>query len=234
VRRGLSRRLLGVLAAVLVLGAVYVGAVEGIRSIGGLGYVPAASSATTGTHIELSAWPDSMSGCHGRDGGPHSDWVTYCSTTSIRVPAYSTITVTIRQYDTGGALHNTFFDRVYGTVGGIAYLNGKPTTHITPDVVGHTFTIQTPPNGGETQLFVSVPLPGVAANAPNVLTFNGHKYPRPAVVTFRFKTGAPGQYVWHCYVPCGTGLAGDGPSGQAGFGGPMSTIGYMAGTLTVT
>jgi hypothetical protein len=51
---------------------------------------------------------------------------------------------------------------------------------------------------------------------------------------FRFKTGGPGNYVWHCYVPCGTGLAGDGLGGQDGFGGPMATTGYMSGTLTVT
>jgi hypothetical protein len=53
------------------------------------------------------------------------------------------------------------------------------------------------------------------------------------VIVFKFKTGAPGKYVWHCYVPCGSGLAGEGVGGQEGFGGPMATTGYMAGTVTV-
>jgi hypothetical protein len=53
------------------------------------------------------------------------------------------------------------------------------------------------------------------------------------VIVFQFKTGGPGTYVWHCYVPCGTGLAGDGIGGQNNFGGPMATVGYMSGTLTV-
>ena len=50
------------------------------------------------------------------------------------------------------------------------------------------------------------------------------------MIVFRFRTGGPGTYIWHCYVPCGTGLDGL----QEGFGGPMATTGYMAGTVTVT
>jgi len=58
--------------------------------------------------------------------------------------------------------------------------------------------------------------------------------PAPNVIVFRFRTGAPGQYIWKCYDPCGSGLAGDGIGGQNNFGGAMATTGYMAGTLTVT
>ena len=68
------------------------------------------------------------------------------------------------------------------------------------------------------------------SSAPNTVTIAGEQYPKPNVIMFRFRTGAPGLYIWHCYVPCGTGLAGN----QEGFGGPMSTVGYMSGTLTVT
>jgi len=222
----------------VVLGIVFVGAVFGVRALGELGRQPKATAATSGTNIELSAFPDGYV-CHSggfglSDGGTNRSWVSYCPSTSIRVPAHSTVTVTIKQYDTGDTVHNSFFSSVWGTVGGEMQLNGSPVARVRPDDVGHTFTIQTPPDRRETQLFVSVPLPGVAENAPNTETIAGHRYPKPNVIVFRFRTGSPGRYVWHCYVPCGTGLAGDGPTGQAGFGGPMATTGYMAGTLTVT
>ncbi len=47
----------------------------------------------------------------------------------------------------------------------------------------------------------------------------------PVVTEFTFTTGAPGHYVWQCFVPCGTGYN--------GFSGPMGTDGYMNGTFTV-
>lgn len=234
---GRARQLLGVLVTLLVLLLVFAGLVEGTRSIKGLGYEPAAVAATTGPNIYLSTFPDSYA-CHGSGGGPgggpHPEWVTYCPSTSIRVPAYSTITVTVRQYDTGGAVHNPFFAQVRGTVGNVMYVNGKPLSHVSPEEIAHTFTIQTPPDTHETQLFVNVPLPGVSEKAPETEHIAGHTYPAPNVIVFKFKTGAPGKYVWHCYVPCGEGLAGEGVGGQEGFGGPMATTGYMAGTVTVT
>lgn len=46
-----------------------------------------------------------------------------------------------------------------------------------------------------------------------------------ARTTFVLHTGAPGTYTWRCLDPCGTG--------PSGWGGPMSTPGYMEGTLTV-
>jgi len=111
---------------------------------------------------------------------------------------------------------------------------GKPVRQVDPEEIAHTFTIQTPPDTHETQLFVNVPLPGVSEKAPETEHIAGHEYPAPDVIVFKFRTGAPGQYVWHCYVPCGEGLAGEGVDGQEGFGGPMATTGYMAGTVTVT
>lgn len=225
--------LFGAALLLIVLLLVFLGMVEGVRALGGLGNEPVASAATTGASLNLSVFPDSMV-CHGSGGGPHPDWVTYCPSTSLKVPAYSTITVTIKQYDSGGPLHNYYFSRVSGTVGGIATLNGKPITQIDPTNVGHTFTVQTPP-GVKDQLFVNVPLEGTPGNAnQSAVMVNGNPYPKPNVIVFQFKTGAPGRYVWHCYVPCGTGLAGDGLGGQDNFGGPMSTTGYMSGTLTVT
>ncbi len=224
--------LLGAVAAFVAVALVLFGAVEGVRAIGGLGYEPAATSATTGPSISLGVFPDSYA-CHGSSGGPHPDWVTYCPSTSIKVPAYSTITVTIRQYDSSTTLHNYWFARVSGTVGATMTVNGKTMRGVSPDALGHTFTIQTPP-GVKDQLFVNVPLSGVADNAPDAVTVNGHQYPRPNVIVFQFRTGAPGTYVWKCYDPCGNGLYGDGLYGENNFGGAMATTGYMAGTLTVT
>ena len=47
----------------------------------------------------------------------------------------------------------------------------------------------------------------------------------PVVTTFSFITGDPGTYIWQCIAPCGSNFN--------GFGGPMSTKGYMSGTITV-
>src|ERR1019366_1967014 len=230
-KAGRGRHILGVLVTLVVLLVVFVVLVVGTRSVKGLGYEPAA-----GPSISLSAMPDAYA-CHGSNGGPgggpHPDWVTYCPSTTIKVPAYSTITVTIRQYDSSTTLHNYWFARVSGTVGATMTVNGKTMRGVSPDALGHTLTIQTPP-GVKDQLFVNVPLSGVADNAPDAVTVNGHQYPRPNVIVFQFRTGAPGTYVWKCYDPCGNGLYGDGLYGENNFGGAMATTGYMAGTLTVT
>ncbi len=229
-----SNHILGVTIALIVAGGVFVGLVLAVQANSGLGYEPPATAATAGAHVALSVFPDSHP-CHGNTsgapgGGAQSQWVTYCPSTSITVPAHSVVTVTIRQYDTATSLHNPFFDQVRGTVGDVMYVNGRTVRQVNPDAPGHTFTIQTPPDTRETNLFVNVPLPGVSANAPNRVTIAGEPYPLPSVIVFRFRTGTPGTYVWHCYVPCGTGLEGF----QEGFGGPMATTGYMAGTVTVT
>jgi hypothetical protein len=231
------RHVAGLIVALVATLALFAVLVLGVRSLSGLGYEPSPAAATTGPNLTLSVFPDSYA-CHGSNsgpgGGPHPEWVTYCPSTSIKLPAYSTVTVTIKQYDTSTTLHNPFFSQVAGTVGNVMYLNGRSVQRVSPDALSHTFTIQTPPDPGETQLFVNVPLPGVADNAPTNLTIAGHQYAAPNVIVFRFRTGAPGQYIWKCYDPCGSGLAGNGIGGQNNFGGAMATTGYMAGTLTVT
>ena len=65
---------------------------------------------------------------------------------------------------------------------------------------------------------------GQADDAPAAA---GSDYPKPIEVTFSFRTKGPGEYVWNCEFPCGDGT-------YAKFGGPMSTRGWMSGTLTVT
>jgi hypothetical protein len=173
--------------------------------------------------LELATYPDSMAGEHGSSGGAHPDWVSYGPSTNLHVPANALVTVTIRQYDGGEAITNPYFAEVHGTVDGTMTVDGKKVTRTNPDTVGHTFTIHAAPTNQD-PLFVSVPLPAVADDAPIV---KGTDYPAPHVVVFSFITHGPGTYVWNCEFPCGDGY-------YAKFGGPMSTRGYMSGTLTVS
>lgn len=183
------------------------------------------ASTSSGTlphaYLSLSTYPDSMAGEHGANGGAHPDWPSYGPTTNLKVPAHAEVTVTIDQYDTGGSIYNPYFAEVHGTVGGTETVDGKTVTGINPNNVGHTFTVHYFPGNNQPEVFISVPLPAQSPTAPNLA--NG--YPKPIVVTFSFITGAPGKYVWNCEFPCGTQYQ--------GFGGPMSTLGYMDGTLTV-
>lgn len=231
-------RLAGLVIAFVIGFLFWFGVRLALANASDLGYEPHVIHATiTGPHsasLSLSTWPDSMQ-CHGSGGapggGPHPDWVTYCPSTSLQVPANSTITVTIKNYDAGDTVKNPFFDRVHGTIGGIEYVDGKATSGFKfSQDVAHTFTLQSVPNS-PAQLFVSAPMAPVKGgdNAPTPLTINGSPYPKPRVMTFKFYSGRPGHYIWKCYVPCGSGLE----DFQEGFGGPMSTTGYMAGTLLV-
>ena len=172
--------------------------------------------------LNLETWPDSMAEGHGSDGGVNPDWVTYGPSTNLSVPAHSLVTVTIKQYDGGERIANPYFAEVHGTTDGTMTVDGKSTTNVDPETVGHTFTI----HGQVTDqdpLFVSVPLPAVADDAPNL--DNG--YPAPHVITFSFITKGAGDYVWQCEFPCGDGT-------YAKFGGPMASQGYMDGTFKVT
>ncbi|HEX3931060.1 MAG TPA: hypothetical protein VHW64_10160 [Nocardioides sp.] len=174
-------------------------------------------------YVNLSTYPDSMAGEHGKDGGANPDWVSYGPGTNIRVPAHSLVTVTISQYDGGEAITNPWFAKVHGTVGGTETVNGKPVTQVDPEEIGHTWTLHAAPTAQDS-LFVSAPLPAVPDSAPLA---PGSAYPKPIEVTFSFYTKSPGKYVWNCEFPCGDGY-------YAKFGGPMSTRGYMSGTFTVT
>jgi hypothetical protein len=173
--------------------------------------------------LKLATYPDSMAGEHGASGGAHPDWVSYGPTTNLHVPAHSLVTVTLDQYDGGEKITNPYFAKVHGTVDGTMTVDGRSETQTDPEHVGHTFTIHAAP-GNQDPLFVSVPLPAVADDAPTAADTG---YPtHPHVVVFSFITGGKGTYVWNCEYPCGDGY-------YAKFGGPMSTQGYMSGTFTV-
>jgi hypothetical protein len=159
---------------------------------------------------------------------PHPDWVSYLvkdargrwvHTTLMRLPAHSTVHVTIYQYDTATGLRNPFWAQPQGVVGKTMTLDGKTIAALDPDLASHTFAVP--------DLGISVPLAGVADDAKNQCSVapctlaEAHR-----TITFSFHTGAPGRYRWQCFVPCGAGFL-------FGFGGPMQTVGYMDGFLLV-
>ncbi|HEU0002593.1 MAG TPA: hypothetical protein VFQ36_16925 [Ktedonobacteraceae bacterium] len=223
---------IGIVVSIILGFGIVAGIALALRSDEGIGSNPDVLQATkTGPNsatLNLSTFPDSMV-CHSDAPNPEIGWVSYCPSTTWELPANSLITVVIKQYDSASGLYNDFFQKVQGTVGGVAMYNNKPMNQINPDDAAHTFTIQSEPNEPN-PLFVSVPLLGVADNAPANVNINGNMYPTPNVIQFQFRTGPAGHnYLWHCYVPCGNDRL-----SPYGFSGPMSTLGYMAGMITVT
>ena len=172
--------------------------------------------------LSLSVFPDSLYGGRG-SGGAHPDWVSF-SNDNLVVPTNSAVTVTMRQYDTGGTPNNAYFAKVIGTVNDTISVNGVTKTSVPTDNVAHTFTLRAIAGNAPT-LFLNVPFPAVSDSAPNTVHIGHGVYPAPNVVTFTFITKGKGVYMWNCEYPCGGSVA--------GFGGAMGTYGYMSGTLTV-
>jgi hypothetical protein len=159
---------------------------------------------------------------------PHMDWVSYLArspsgkwvhSTVLRVPADSTVTVTIYQFDTATGLRNPFWGQPRGTIGGAMNVDGKTLHVLDPDLASHTFAIP--------DLGVAVPLKGVPDDAKNQCSVAPCNLSEAhTTVTFSFKTGKSGKYRWQCFVPCAAGF-------PLGFGGPMQSIGWMDGYLMV-
>lgn len=226
-----SAIVMGVVGALIVGFAILFALWRGATAVYGLGYEPGVLRASkTGANtatISLSTFPDSRV-CHQDLKGEQAEWVSYCSSTTLEVPSNSLVTVVINNYDEATTLVNSYFRQVQGTVGGVELVNNQPMSQVNADNVSHTFTLQSMPETNN-PLFVSVPIVGVADDAPNAVTIAGNQYPKPNVISFQFLSGQAGTYVWHCYDPCGEDRA-----APYGFSGPMSTTGFMAGTLTVT
>jgi len=144
---------------------------------------------------------------------------TWQHSTNFTVPAHTLIHVTVYQYDGASGLRNPFLGRVQGVEGNVMQLDGKTVASIDPSLASHTFAIPA--------FHLVVPLEGIADNAKNTCgqapcgLDKAHR-----TITFSFRTGAPGRFRWQCFVPCAAGFI-------YGFGGPMQTIGYMDGFLTV-
>lgn len=185
--------------------------------------------------LTISAYPDALfSDVLGGESGAHPDWVAY-SNNNLIVHRNSLVTITVKQYDGGEVLNNSYFGNVVGTIDGTATVDGQKITSWSPEHVGHTFTVRGIPGSGR-DLFVSVPIPAndvvdscdpAEPNSSLCAAQGAGYYPKKAVeVTFSFYVGESGQYQWNCEYPCGGTRIGQ-------FGNAMSTWGYMSGTLTV-
>ena len=148
---------------------------------------------------------------------PQGQWV---HSTTFNLPAHALVHVSVYQFDGDSGLRNPFLAQVQGTVGSVMQVNGKTQRTINPDNASHTFAVP--------QLGILVPLLGVPDSAKNPCDEGPCSLSQDhQTITFAFRTGKPGRYRWQCFVPCAAGFV-------TGFGGPMSTIGYMSGFLHVT
>jgi hypothetical protein len=217
-----SGRIAVVLSALVAVVAVVVGTLVYL-----VAYPPEVSAATTTpgeANVTLQTVP-----AYGLD--PEPTWVSYMvkegdswvHTTMFQVPAHSLVHFTVYQFDTGSPLRNPFMNQIAGTVGGTENIDGKDVSIFNAnegDGVGHSFTIPA--------LGISAVFPGVAEDATNPcdvpapcpLSYDHH------TITFTIQTGDPGTFAWQCFVPCALGY-------PLGFGGPMSTLGYMNGFMKV-
>ena len=192
-------------------------------------------------HVTLyfNTYPDSAGSVNGvaiHPGG-NPTWPAYGPTNEFQVPAHALVTVYVRQYDSGGSLNDPWFATVRGTVGGVEIVNGKAVRSLNPNDIAHTFTLRGAP-GVDPNFFVNVPLPLAVTNnnedygpycesAQYLAESSSVRQGNPCynTVEFSFVSGSKGVYAWNCEYPCGTSVV--------GFGGPMSTFGYMSGFLHV-
>ena len=184
----------------------------------------------------------------GNDSTSRPNWVTYYTqdpatkqwlhTTLFSVPANTKVNMTIYGFDGCTPLRNNFWSQVQGTIGNTVTvqefspkntaLGAARTTSVINSYadcnVAHTFAIP------GMNLYVPVPSPN-AVNSKNNLcsTFpctpsSGGAY---ALETFSFMTPSHGgTFRWQCLIPCGGGYV-------DGNGGPMQTLGWMAGEMDV-
>jgi hypothetical protein len=252
------RKLIGAVLFVVVLAGIAVGVLALIQAQSQP--LPEVQAKSAGNHVTLSlqtfpfdpyedqAWIDKNVTGKTLDGeayptaiGDHPDWVKYWPTTNLVVPAHSLVTIKIYNYDGATPLLNNFYAAPQGTVDPATgqasnqmLVDGTLMTNQDPANVSHTFTIHSIPKATQDWLYVSVPVtadtycdpsqPNV--KPPDCSPVDDKGMPDTPVVTeFSFMTGSPGDYIWQCFDPCGSNFN--------GFGGPMSTKGYMSGTLKV-
>ena len=182
------------------------------------------------------------------DSATTPDWVTYYTqdpttkqwvhTTLFSVPANTKVNVTIYGYDGCTPLRNNYWSQVQGVTGNTVTVqqfdkNNKPLGPAQPESsinswadcsVGHTFAIP------ELGLYVPVASPN-ANNSVNNLCGSSPCTPTSggaySLETFSFMSPSQtGSYRWQCLVPCGGGFLN-------GNGGPMQTLGWMAGFMDV-
>ena len=227
-------------AFVVVVG---LGVFVALYYIGGASSLPTIHYAASGGQVNVVLQEDPQN-----NSSSKPDWVSYfvqdpttsqwIHTTLFSVPANTKVNMTIYGYDGCTPLRNNFFSQVQGTIGNTVTVQqfsknnrplGPPQTvsliNSWADCnVGHTFAI--PAMG----LYVPVASPN-ANNSVNNLCSSSPCTPTSggayAKETFSFMSPAhTGIFRWQCLVPCGGGFI-------DGNGGPMQTLGYMAGNMDV-
>ena len=233
-------------AAVLIVAflcVVGVGVFVAVYYIGSASQLPTVHYTASGGVVNVSLQEDP-----GNDSATRPDWVTYYTqdpttkqwlhTTLFSVPANTKVNVTIYGYDGCTPLRNNYWGQIQGTTGDTVTVqqfnkNNHPLGAATSEslinswadcTVGHTFAI---PDLG---IYVPVASPNAQNSVNNLCgTFPctptaGGAY---SLETFSFMSPSQtGSYRWQCLVPCGGGFLN-------GNGGPMQTLGWMAGFMDV-
>jgi hypothetical protein len=220
--------------------------VVGIGVFVSLYYIGSATTQLTTVHYSASGGVTNvfLQEDPGNDSATKPNWVTYYTqdpttkqwvhTTLFSVPAGTKVNMTIYGFDGCTPLRNNYFSGIQGTIGNtvtVQQFSAKNTPLGTAQTVSlinswadcsvaHTFAI----------LYVPVASPN-AQNSKNNLcsTYpctptSGGAY---AMETFSFIAPShTGDYRWQCLIPCGGGYV-------HGNGGPMQTLGWMAGFMDV-
>jgi hypothetical protein len=132
---------------------------------------------------------------------------------NLTLPAHSTVRIRITNFDGATAQKPVRYAHVWGTVGNTVEVQKMMSVKM-PNMLSPVRTVHA--LAAATEVSHTFTSAGMHLNVPVAPT---------GVTTFILRTGKAGHYAWQCMNPCG--------SGKAGWGGPMSTRGYMSGTITV-
>ncbi len=135
------------------------------------------------------------------------------SAQNITLPAHTLIVLTIIDYDSATPLPAQYA-KVSGTVGGVVYLlNSTSASSDDPNLSTAQVVSELNPNTSVAHTFT---IPQLGINIPVA---------PHAVEVAELYLNQTGVFYWQCMDPCGLGAA--------GWGGAMSTDGWMRGTVTV-
>lgn len=136
------------------------------------------------------------------------------SSTNISLPAYTLIQLTIIDFDGATPLPSQF-SQVAGTVGNLIYvINSTTAAGESINMTAAKAVSSLDPN---TQIGHTFTVPQLGLNIPVAAN---------SIEITNFYLNQTGIFLWHCEDPCGYG--------STGWGGIMSTPGWMEGNITVT
>ncbi|MCL5785391.1 MAG: hypothetical protein M1151_01820 [Candidatus Thermoplasmatota archaeon] len=235
-----ERTFYAVVLAIVVVGGISIGAAFDFAASN-----PQKASSLTSTTLNLiivpSGWYANKTIAHDQPAfvvvAPNGSLE---SSASIQLPSHELITLTIVDYDSyglspnlgiNGTSNDSTYAKVTGTVGGSEYVYNGTNVNVTlPTNTSNNISI---PSGFAVTDF---PWIGNSTGGYDIAhTFTIYdssaiflNLPSPGMSTLhaQFYLNQTGSFLWQCYVPCG--------NGNAGWGGAMSTTGWMAGTITVS